>query len=190
VAEARKDAGLTLAEVAGSKLSRTAIHLVEKGVTRPSMDTLTHIARQTHKPLSFFLHSAEVPSGFADRGQLQKAARRLATVLAAREETREPSAQAKVHMVLGQIEEWCGNVERADQHFESAIRILSKFGQPDLVRDAHMNYAELLETRQAITRAAHHWKVAADIGKLMALGLDWIPAGSESAKQRAADRRG
>lgn len=188
MAEARKEAGLTLAEVAGAKLSRTAIHLVEKGATRPSMETLTQIAHQTHKPLSFFLHSAEAPSGFAERLQLQKAGRRLAKVLAAGDPTREPSVQAKVHMVLGQIEEWSGNLERADEHFETAIRILAEVGEPERLRDAHMSYAELLDTRQAVTRSAHHWKIAADIGKLVALGLDWIPANSDSEKRRASTR--
>jgi transcriptional regulator with XRE-family HTH domain len=52
VADARKEAGLTLAEVARGKVSRTAIHLIEKGRALPSMETLEHIAEQTHKPLS------------------------------------------------------------------------------------------------------------------------------------------
>src|SRR3979490_28918 len=55
VGEARREAKLTLAQVASGKLTRTAIHLVEKGRTRPSMETLELIARQTRKPIEFFL---------------------------------------------------------------------------------------------------------------------------------------
>src|SRR5258708_3990235 len=55
VEEARREARLTLAQVAGDRLSRTAIHLIEKGRTRPSMETLQQIARQTRKPIDFFL---------------------------------------------------------------------------------------------------------------------------------------
>src|SRR3977135_4200755 len=58
VEQARREARLTLAQVAGGKLTRTAIHLIEKGRTRPSMETLQQIARQTHKPLDFFLLDA------------------------------------------------------------------------------------------------------------------------------------
>jgi tetratricopeptide (TPR) repeat protein len=55
VEQARREARLTLAQVAGGKFTRTAIHLIEKGRTRPSMETLQQIARQTRKPIEFFL---------------------------------------------------------------------------------------------------------------------------------------
>src|SRR5713226_5892842 len=55
VGEARREAKLTLAQVAGGMVTRTAIHLIEKGRTRPSMETLQQIARQTRKPIEFFL---------------------------------------------------------------------------------------------------------------------------------------
>jgi tetratricopeptide (TPR) repeat protein/DNA-binding XRE family transcriptional regulator len=59
VRQARKEANLTLAQVAGLKVSRTAIHLIETGRCRPSLDTLEQIARQTHKPVEFFLLSPD-----------------------------------------------------------------------------------------------------------------------------------
>src|SRR3989442_7748814 len=55
VEQARREARLTLAQVAAGQLTRTAIHLIEKGRTRPSMETLEQIARQTRKPIEFFL---------------------------------------------------------------------------------------------------------------------------------------
>ena len=54
VKQARQEAGLTLAEVAGDEVTRVAIWYVEQGRTRPSMDTLRLIAARTEKPLGFF----------------------------------------------------------------------------------------------------------------------------------------
>ncbi len=62
VEQARREARLTLAQVAGGKFTRTAIHLIEKGRTRPSMETLQQIARQTRKPIEFFFDQDASPS--------------------------------------------------------------------------------------------------------------------------------
>lgn len=55
VRRARQDAGLTLAELADGKVSRTAIHLIETGRSRPSAETLAHIASRTGKPVTYFI---------------------------------------------------------------------------------------------------------------------------------------
>jgi tetratricopeptide (TPR) repeat protein len=55
VRQARQEARLSLAQVAGQTISRTAIHLIESGRSRPSLETLELIARKTHKPVDFFL---------------------------------------------------------------------------------------------------------------------------------------
>ncbi len=167
VAQARREAGFSLAQVAGGELSRTAIHLIEKGMARPSLETLKHIARKTGKPISFFLQSPEEPSGlFSDLKDLQKAKSYLAKALAAGQAKDEPSIQAEVRLLVGQAEEWCGNPAKADEEFGTAIRILEQLRAPELLRDAHMAYAGLLEARRDIPAAAHHWKVAAEICKL------------------------
>ncbi len=189
VAQARREAGLTLAQVADGKLSRTAIHLIEKGVTRPSMQTLTQIASQTRKPLSFFLRAPKGLSPFSERVRLQRAKRYLAEAFAAGEPTREPTAQAKVCMLLGQIEELCGNSRGADGQFERAIGILDQFGKADKLRDAHIAYAELLDGRQDVATAARHWKLAAEIGRLAALGFEWRAVTNENGEPRSAAGR-
>src|SRR5713226_243168 len=79
VEEARWEARLTLAQVAGDKLSRTAIHLIEKGRTRPSMETLQQIARQTRKPIEFFL-TPDAPAVLTERQTLLRALDRLTAV--------------------------------------------------------------------------------------------------------------
>jgi tetratricopeptide (TPR) repeat protein/DNA-binding XRE family transcriptional regulator len=55
VKQARSDAGLSLAQVAGSEISRTAIYFVETGKAKPSLETLKLIAERTGRPIDFFL---------------------------------------------------------------------------------------------------------------------------------------
>src|SRR5712692_7493728 len=55
VKQARHDAGLSLGQVAGDVVSRTAIYFVETGKSKPSMETLKLIAERTGRPLDFFL---------------------------------------------------------------------------------------------------------------------------------------
>ncbi len=62
VRQARKDADLSLAQVAAGYISRGAIHLIETGRSRPSMQTLELIARRTKRPISYFLAAAKEAS--------------------------------------------------------------------------------------------------------------------------------
>jgi transcriptional regulator with XRE-family HTH domain len=91
IREARIEAGLSLGQLAGTDVSRTMIHLVEHGRSRPSRRVLELIARRTRKPISYFLLSATAPTesstDFVDElrriaNRIQKFARanRLTTV--------------------------------------------------------------------------------------------------------------
>jgi tetratricopeptide (TPR) repeat protein len=66
VKQARLEAGLSLAGVAGGDLTRAAIHLIESGKSRPSMPTLELIAARTNKPLSYFMADPQVAPAPAD----------------------------------------------------------------------------------------------------------------------------
>ncbi len=55
VRQARLEAGLSLAELAGGRVTRAAIHLIETGRSRPSMPVLEMIADRTGRPVSWFL---------------------------------------------------------------------------------------------------------------------------------------
>src|SRR5260370_39366504 len=79
VEQARREARLPLAQVAAGKLTRTAIHLIEKGRTRPSMETLQLIARQTRKPIDFFL-TPESSSVLTERHAQLRELERLTSV--------------------------------------------------------------------------------------------------------------
>jgi tetratricopeptide (TPR) repeat protein/DNA-binding XRE family transcriptional regulator len=71
VREARIEAGLSLAQVAGSDVTRAAIHLIESGRAKPSLPTLELIARRTGKPLSFFMPDGVVVDGPKTPPELQ-----------------------------------------------------------------------------------------------------------------------
>ncbi len=71
VREARLEAGLSLAQVAGQEVTRAAIHLIEGGRARPSLATLELIARRTGKPLSFFMPEGVVVEGPKTPPELQ-----------------------------------------------------------------------------------------------------------------------
>lgn len=67
VRQARKQAGLSLAQVAAGQVSRTAILYIESGRTKPSIETLRLISRQTRFPVNYFLLN---PEGGARVGEL------------------------------------------------------------------------------------------------------------------------
>jgi tetratricopeptide (TPR) repeat protein len=55
IKQARREAGLSLAQVASGEVSRTAVFLAETGKTRPTLPTIQLIAARTGKPLDYFL---------------------------------------------------------------------------------------------------------------------------------------
>jgi tetratricopeptide (TPR) repeat protein len=55
VKQARKESGLSLAQVGKGCVTAPAIYLIETGRTRPSLPTLEHIAWKTGKSVEFFL---------------------------------------------------------------------------------------------------------------------------------------
>ncbi len=54
--EARLAAGLSMAELAGTELSRASIHLYETGRARPSRRSLELIAARTERPIESFMN--------------------------------------------------------------------------------------------------------------------------------------
>ncbi len=94
---------------------------------------------------------------------------------------------ANARLLFGHLEERKGNSRLADDHFGIAIQILEELGMPDRLRDAHMEYAEVLEARPDLVAALRHWKQGAEIGVVAALGLTWIGAqAADEAKSSPA----
>jgi len=66
VRQARLEAKLSLAQVAADQVSRTAVHHIENGRVKPSLETLRLIARQTRKPIEYFLLAPHAHPGLAE----------------------------------------------------------------------------------------------------------------------------
>lgn len=80
IRRARLAAGLSLSQVAGSELTRAAVHRVEQGIVRPSMRTLRLIAERTGTPVEALLAPTPGPSSLAAEAALDLARlERLAT---------------------------------------------------------------------------------------------------------------
>jgi tetratricopeptide (TPR) repeat protein len=110
------------------------------------------------------------------RGHLTEATEFLLQASEAAEATGERIVLGEVGVLLAQLEERNGNMPLADDHFEAAIRIFEELRMPDRLRDAHMEYAELLEARHDLVAALRHWKQGAETGRIAALGLPWTGA--------------
>ncbi len=84
VREAREAAGLSLAQLARGDVSRTFIHFVEQGRSRPSQEVLELIAERTGKPVSWFVTGVRTsPEPVQDLAtQLTALAGRLRRVMA------------------------------------------------------------------------------------------------------------
>jgi len=62
VRQARREAGLTMAQVGGDERSRTAIYLIEVGRSRPTPETLQLISERTGKPIEYFMPGSSTPA--------------------------------------------------------------------------------------------------------------------------------
>jgi tetratricopeptide (TPR) repeat protein len=105
------------------------------------------------------------------KGRLDEARQFLFQAAEAGEASGERVCLARVHVLRGQLEGMLDRPQAADQNFEAAIDILNELEMPNRMRDCHMDYARMLEARGDLNAAAKHWKLAAEIGKLAALGV-------------------
>lgn len=98
VREAREAAGLSLAQLARGDVSRTFIHFVEQGRSRPSQEVLDMIAERTGKPVSWFLAGVRPsPEPVQDVAtQLTALAGRLRRVMAGTDLTRTEREAVKL----------------------------------------------------------------------------------------------
>ena len=138
VKQARSEAGLSLAQVAGDDISRTAIYFVETGKAKPSMETLKLIAERTGRPLDYFLSrpSTMEPRSTASTAEIE----RLITVGDA------AGALAAGELLLG-----------AERDPELAAR--TKF----LMATAHLRLAQPVQARRLASGARTYFEQAGDL---------------------------
>jgi tetratricopeptide (TPR) repeat protein len=140
VRAARKAAGLTLAQLAGSELSKAAIHLVENGRSRPSMPTLKLIASRTNRPLSYFLRETGAsPTATRARSQVLELEELCVTeqFTAALElgrkllpELVEPRDEAQARLCLGQACVHLRDPEQAYRQLTAAHALFDELSDP------------------------------------------------------------
>src|SRR6195256_5364516 len=137
--QARRGAGLSLGQVAGSDISRTAIYFVETGKAKPSMETLKLIAARTGRPLDFFLvrPSTMEPRSSAGSAEIERlitegdAAGAVAAGQAGLEGERDPEVAARIkylmataHLRLAQPVQGRRLAASARAHFEETGDLL------------------------------------------------------------------
>jgi tetratricopeptide (TPR) repeat protein len=150
VRQARLEAGLSLADVAGHQVSRAAIHLNETGQSRPSIRTLRLIATRTKKPLSYFLAGeiAQPPKGTtAGKRSPMSPASMAATDLEHVALTNDPAGlheaaqkeleaasnsreRAFAHFYLGRAELQLSQPQAALENFRSARNLFEQVRDP------------------------------------------------------------
>jgi tetratricopeptide (TPR) repeat protein len=156
VRAAREAAGLSLGDLAAGRVSRTALHLVETGRTRPTLPTLQLIAERTGRPLDYFLEPGQEalvrPSAdlratdFAaielaiEQGRFDDAVAMAEDALA-----RGPAgpARARVQLYAAQAYIRLASVERARPLVQDALRYSREHGDQLMV-------AECLDSLAAI----------------------------------------
>jgi tetratricopeptide (TPR) repeat protein/DNA-binding XRE family transcriptional regulator len=136
--QARLEAGLSLGQVAGTEISRTAIYFVETGKAKPSMETLKLIASRTGRPLDFFLTRPSTMEARSTAGTLE-----IERLIVTGEHA-EALGLAEAHLA----------VERDP---EIAARI--KF----LMATAHLRLAQPVPARRLASSARAYFEVAGDM---------------------------
>jgi transcriptional regulator with XRE-family HTH domain len=106
-------------------VSRTFIHFVERGRSRPSRTVLTLIARRTRKPISYFMpqptHDAELSTDLAaDLTRLGERVRQFATMNRLTGVARE--AMNLVELTLRQGAQLTKSIETTSKRGSSAHR--------------------------------------------------------------------
>jgi tetratricopeptide (TPR) repeat protein/DNA-binding XRE family transcriptional regulator len=138
VKQARFEAGLSLAQVAGGEISRTAIYFVETGKAKPSIETLKLIASRTGRPLDYFLSqpSTMEPRSIASTVEIER-------LLA----TGDPAgALADAEALLG-----------SERDPELVARV--KF----LMSTAHLRLAQPVQARRQASSARAYFEHAGDL---------------------------
>jgi tetratricopeptide (TPR) repeat protein len=158
VRQARLESQLSLAQVAAGQVSRTAVHHIENGRTKPSLETLRLIARQTRKPIEYFLLAPDTRA-HDELHQLERltSARDYEAVvslgLSLLEKGWSDEGAAFVHLYLGQA--YCRLVQPVEalKHLPPARAYFEQYGDEWSAVDAldwEASAWELLEDARAI----------------------------------------
>jgi tetratricopeptide (TPR) repeat protein len=93
-------------------------------------------------------------------GRTQEARAYFEAALGVGEAFGERIVVAEAAMLLGRLEEGLGHHRSADDHYGSAIRALEEIEMPNRLRDCHVDYAQILESRGDMRAAYRQLQLA------------------------------
>jgi tetratricopeptide (TPR) repeat protein len=164
IRQARKEAGLSLGQVALGEISRTAVFLAETGKTRPTLPTIQLIAARTGKPVEYFL-DLEGARGAGTRLDLDKlrelaAAEKFDELLAfagaAKSAAVDPMDRAWAGFYMARAQLWHAKPQMALRELAEARSAFEAAGDEWTVvecMDWQAAALHLLEDRSALTVA-------------------------------------
>lgn len=138
VKQARSEAGLSLAQVAGGQISRTAIYFVETGKAKPSMETLKLIADRTGRPLDYFLARPSTMESRSSAGTIEL-------------ERRITMGDHRGALTAGEL------LLAAERDPDTRAQI------QHLMATAHLRLAEWVPARRLASTARAHFETAGDL---------------------------
>ena len=172
VRAARKELGLSQAQLAGEELTKGFISQLESGVVRPSIRSLQLIASRLGKPLDYFLGDARIESG--KRVEFHRLAAEAA--VEARDWTKVREHAAEALEAGAESEEraallyFLGRAEAAERRFERTFELVTEALALVKVDAAPQLTAQLLSLRGLsygeigqITAAAESYEAARDV---------------------------
>jgi tetratricopeptide (TPR) repeat protein len=155
-AKARKAAGLSLRALAAGQISANALHLIERGESRPTLSTLRLIAKGTGQPIEYFLAPGQSASL---AGELQRERRNeLEEVEVALSQERFPDV---VNLVAQMLDGMSPGHDRALAQFYAA--------------QAHIRQAQPELARPLLEAAMSHFEAQTDASMVVEC-LDWYAA--------------
>lgn len=190
----RRRLGLTQAQLAGGKLSKSYISQIETGRVKPSDRALRYLARRLGKTPEFLQQDDNVGARIRllvftvqnciRRREMAEAKERLreAAELAMRAEDQLQLAQ--VHECAGHLYVATGHFEEATRAFREAISILRGVENMDRIASLHCSLANVLALQGKIDAAQGEIRAAQDIYTRgldpdhLILGRSYLVAGS------------
>jgi tetratricopeptide (TPR) repeat protein len=142
--QAREEAGLSLAEVAGTELTRQVVHLYEMGKARPSRRSLLIVSERLGRTPESFMRPVS-PTGEPERAALDELERLiqaheyelvLEQALPPLEGPLSEVARASFHRFAGQALLQLNRLADAIPHLRTAVRLAETGGNPWLAAEA------------------------------------------------------
>ena len=141
IKQARLEAGLSQRQLCGDTITRNMLSLIESGRARPSMDTLSYLAGQLGKPVSYFLEEQAV---LPEREELVKTRLALAQQCVSLLDSAAQKDESW-YLLRGQIAFSLGEYARAAECLKRAERVYPKLCLSAL----ELCYRELGDFRKA-----------------------------------------